>query len=203
MWYSRFVKGELVDRTRAGASTQEMFLLANTDAVSNTNCRFIFGTGVLYSRLPIYSDGVYTDEKIGAAHSLEDCLPYIETQKFEPRFSVAMFHHTMVWATFFTQVATLSSLLESQGHQWCMAHMATPKKEHLNPKHPLIRPAYNYVSAMPNYVSHVWSCLEVCMEWGIRPLDWQTYGRHGHHTVEGQKKFGETIATMMKNRGVF
>ena len=63
MWYSRFVKGELVDRTRAGASTQEMFLLANTDAVSNTNCRFIFGTGVLYSRLPIYSDGVYTDEK--------------------------------------------------------------------------------------------------------------------------------------------
>ena len=202
MWYSRFVEGELIDRTRAGASTQEMFLLAATDALTHTGERFLFGAGVLYGRLPIYSDGVYTDEKIGAAHSLEECLPYVETQKFEPRFSVAMFHHTWVWATFYTQVAAMSALLQSRGHEWLLTHMSTPKDEHFNPQHPLIKNSHEHVNAMKNYVDHANSCQQVCMEWGIRPLDWQTYGRHGHHTMEGQQFFGKWIKRITDHRGI-
>ena len=122
MWYAPLVQGELVDRTRAGASTQEMFLLAVNDAVQTESSHFILGTGQMYSRIMLYRDQLYADETVQGG-TVTDCLPHFDTQRLDKDLHPGIFHHTLVWSQYLSQVATTASLLRTLNHNFLIAHM--------------------------------------------------------------------------------
>ena len=201
MWYAPFVQGELVDRTRRGASTEEMFLKATNDAVNYTNSRFIFGTGAMYSRVMIYTDQLYAKEQVRQG-KFEDCLPYFATHEIDKSLHVGMFHHTLVGAKYLSNIVSLASLLQAQSHQWFMVHMNTDHHEYHSPGNPLVLPLLKRTAAMPNYLDQRHSCIRVCRDADIKPLDYDQFSWSGHHTVEGQQCFGTHVVKMFSKRGL-
>jgi len=201
MWYAPLVQGELIDRTREGASTEEMFLLATNDAVNHSGARFILATGVLYSRLMLYTDQLYDNEQVRAG-TLTDCMPYLSTQELEKTLHTGIFHHTLVWAKYLSHTVTLHSLMQSQSHQWFMVHMHTDRNEYQSPANPLVLPLLKHTATMPNYLDHTHSCMNVCQDAGIRPWDYDQYSWSGHHSVEGQQHFGAYAQKMFQDRGL-
>ena len=207
MWYAPFVEGELIDRTRPGASTEEMFLLAINDAVTNKNCRFLLGTGMMYSRLAMYTDDLYEKEQVRQG-KLADCLPFFQT-KFLSKTSfvfgkdyVSLFHHTLVWSKYLSNIITLNTLMQSQQHKWVAVHLGTPRDDYQSWKHPLVLPLLQRTAAIANYVDQRNSCFDVCKDAGIKPWDYDQYSWNGHHTTEGQQHFGAHIKNILQSRGV-
>ena len=201
MWYAPLVEGELVDRTRVSASTEEMFLKATNDAVNHTNARFIFGTGVMYSRVMIYTAQLYVNEQVRQG-TFDDCLPYFDTQESIESLHVGMFHHTLVWSKYLSNIVTLDSLLKAQSHQWFMVHMNTDKHEYHSPGNPLVLPLLKRTAAMPNYLDQRHSCIRICKDAGIRPYDYDKFGWSGHHSAEGQQLFSSHVVKMFTKRGM-
>jgi hypothetical protein len=201
MWYAPLVSGELVDRTREGASTEEMFLLAVNDAVTNSNARFILATGMMYSRLMLYKDRLYDNEQIRDG-SLTDCLPYFDTQRLDKNLHVGIFHHTLVWAKYLTNIVTFKSLMDSRSHEWLAVHMHTDKKDYQSPLNPMILPLLKTTANMVNYVDQRHSCYSVCQQAEIKPWDYDQHGYNGHHSAEGQQYFSKHVLKVLQERNI-
>ena len=199
MWYAPLVQGELVDRTREGASTQEMFLLAVNDAVQTESSRFIMGTGQMYSRIMLYRDQLYADETVQGG-TVTDCLQHFDTQRLDKDLHPGIFHHTLVWSQYLSQVATTASLLRTLNHNFLIAHMNADRQSHVNLRHPLVRPLLRHTAKIKEYVDHRNSCKSVCEQAGIQPHDYHQYSWSGHHGAKGQKHFGQHIYTITQER---
>ena len=197
MWYAEFIQGELIDRTRVSASTQEMFLLATTDAVANPTARFILGTGVMYSRMMLYTDQLYADEQ--RHDSIDSCLQHFDTQQLDRELHVGIYHHTLVWSQYLANVVSFGSVAQ----QWLITHMNTPANEHIAVTHPLIQPLLKRTMSMPEYIDHRHSCRHLCEQAGILPHDHAQYGWDGHHSEAGQHYFGQHIQAIIKEREIW
>ena len=208
MWYAPFVAGELVDRTRASSSTEEMFLLATNDAVTNSHSRFILGTGMMYSRLMLYTDDLYNKEQVRKGQ-LQDCLKFFSTQFLRKKsfvfesLHISMFHHTLVWSKYLSNIVLFHSLMTMHQHTWLAVHMHTDRKDYQSPAHPLVLPLLKQTAAMPNYVDQRHSCHSVCKDAGIKPMDYAEYSWHGHHTQPGQQHFASHVNKLITDRNIF
>lgn len=209
MWYAPFVQGDLVDRTRRGSSTDEAFLLMHHDAICDPGARFLFGTGAMYSRLTTYTDGLYDNETVKEHSTIEDCLEFFSTQGFDDHNEDAvkimhpdMFHHTLVWTRYLTQVILTASLLPPTS-SWLVVHMHCDRDEWQSPHHPMVKPLLQRISGIPNYIDQQHSCFNLCRDHGVRAVDWQEYGEHGHQGPEGQRLFGEHIKQIINERGLW
>lgn len=209
MWYSGFVEGELIDRTRGGASTDEAFLLMHHDAICDPDARFLFGTGAMYSRLTKYTDGLYENETVREHHTIDDCLGFFGTHRFDQDYNEDavkimhpdIFHHTLVWTRYLTQIILTASLLPSTS-LWLVVHLHCDRNEWQSPHHPMVKPLLQRISGIPNYIGHEHSCFNLCKDNDVRAVDWEKYGESGHQGPAGQRLFGDYIKQIVHDRGL-
>ena len=173
----------------------------HNDAIRDPNARFLFGTGVMYSRLTTYTDGLYENEQIRAHHPVEDCLKYFKTHTLEMGDNPDMFHHTLVWTRYLTQII-LTDLLLPAG-SWMAVQMHCTREDWQSPNHPMVKHLLDRVNGIPNYIDQDHSCNSLCNDWGILPHDWQIHSRHGHQGAEGQGRFREHIAAIAEERNLW
>jgi hypothetical protein len=223
MWYRHiFVdneKNEFVSRARAGNSTGHMFLEASHDCITNTQpITMIIGLGPL-TRLPTYTDGWHDESALTDIDTsnntwpapprrtdLSDCLKYmdsysadqIDSDRLAGRIVVDLFHPTLLWANLYKNIISLSCLAKKNSHKLLIVHMHHVTTEYF-PNHPLMKPLEQSAQQCA-YFGPTYSCHKVCKEAGIKPWDYDLYGQHGHHSVEGQQYFGKYIKDLLQKK---
>ena len=206
MWYAPFVQGTLVDRTRVGSSTDEAFLRMHHDIICDPGARFLLGTGSIYSRLTKYTDELFENETVREHHTFEDCLDFFDTVYLHGDGGKVMhpdiFHHTLVWTRYLTQIILTASLLPPTS-SWMVVHMHCDRDEWQSPHHPMVKPLLQRINGIPNYIGHEHSCYGLCKEHGVRAVDWQEYGAAGHQGPEGQQLFGNYIKKISHERKIW
>lgn len=222
MWYRHVVvdnETNFVLRARPGNSTGHMFLEASHDCITNTHpITMIVGIGVL-QRLPTYTDGwhdesVLTDIDLTInpwpdpprKTDLTDCLKYMDSYRADcvddnrrhGRIIVDLFHPTLLWANLYKDIIGLNCLAKKHGHRLLIVHMSHYETEYFC-NHPLTKPL-EIAAQQCDYFPPIHSCNQVCHDAGIKPWDYEKYGRHGHHSVQGQQYFGKYIKDLLQKK---
>ena len=215
MWYTPFIEGELVDRTRPGKSPFTMFLQATHDAVTEgKTVRMIVALGSC-ARLPVYTDGWFDEEKLRDIDpntpwpsepqrtTLTDCEKYFDRVVLSKQ-NMHQFHPTMLWANLYKNILDLDTRCKDEGHQLMVVHMNTTEDAvWVNKRHPLVRPLCERAESLPNYFNESESCCRLCEIAGIHPLDHHKYGWQGHHGVEGQQHFSQHMQARIRETAIW